>query len=92
MLTWTCIPHTLSLNLHLTFDIASTSRQSGIVERIFGTNHHPSFTGKIEIGRSCSQVDLANELTRWVPNLDTITTASIDVAPRIAVDTCDQRL
>jgi len=72
---------------HLTIDIVACRRKCCVVKVCLSADDHSTLSSEVEIRRSGSDVDLPDELTRWIPNLNTITAASIDVAPGVAVDT-----
>lgn len=75
-------------SLHLTINKAPLSSQSNIVKIRLSTNDHPPLSSKVEIGRSLPEVNLANELARGIPYVDTIATSGIHVAFRITVNAC----
>jgi hypothetical protein len=68
-------------------DLCPFRAKSRIVKLGLGANDHPTLTGELEIGSSHTQVYLSDELPRRVPDMDTITTTSIDVSLGVTMDT-----
>ena len=62
--------------------------QSHVIKIRLAQHHHTAPTRKLEIGRRGADIDLPNELSRRVEDVDSITTAGVDVAVRITMDSC----
>lgn len=71
----------------LVVELRTLSSQSDIKQLGLSSDNHPSLSGELEVGSNSSGVDLANELARGVPDMDTITAASIHTALGISMDT-----
>ena len=73
--------------LKVLLDKVALGGNSGVVELRLTGNDQAAATDKLEVGSSPASVNLANQLARRVPDVDTITNTGVDVALAIGVDT-----
>lgn len=71
----------------LVVELGTLSSQSDIKQLGLSSDNHPSLSSKLEVGSNSSGVDLANELASGVPDVDTITAASVHTALGVSMDT-----
>lgn len=72
--------------LHLALNIIPSRCQGGIVQISLSANNHPASARKVEVRRGLTEINLADQFTRGIPDLNTIAAASIDISPGVAVD------
>ena len=80
------ISNSVDLRVIVVGDLGSLGPKSHIIQLGFGADDHSPLTSELEVRTSGTQVDFTNKLTGRVPDVDTIPTASVDVAFGIAVD------
>jgi hypothetical protein len=61
--------------------------ERGIEQLSLGADDHPAVARKLEVRAARAQVDLAEELTGGVPDLDTVAAARVDIAVGVSVNT-----
>jgi hypothetical protein len=72
---------------------SDTRSGQGDVEQLgLSCDDHATLASKLEVGRSGTCVDLADELARGVPDVDTVTAARVDAALGVGVDTFSDTL
>lgn len=76
---------------HLTIDITPRGSQCHIVKVRLGADNHTTLPSKVEVRRRRTDVYLADEFSRGIPDLDPIATAGVDIAPRVAMNPCPVR-
>lgn len=76
----------LNITLHLTLDIVPIRSQRSVIKLRLSTNNHPPLPSEVEIGRSSTKINLANELARGIPYVDAIATSGVHIAPGVTVD------
>lgn len=77
----------LSFLLHLCLYSGSHGAHRGVPELRLAHDDHP-LAGKGEVCGPATNVDLANKLTRRVPNVDAIAASGVDVTLGVTVNTC----
>lgn len=72
---------------NLIVQLGPGSTQGNIEQLGLSRDDHPSLTSKLEVRSNSSGIDLADELARGVPDVDTIAATGINTALGIGMNT-----
>lgn len=66
------------------------SSESNVKQLCLPSDDHPAISSELKIGSSSAGVNLANELARGIPDMNTVATTRIDAPSRVSVNTYEE--